>query len=99
MDGTVQDKQITHGMFNNTTYTLVLKIEKDQEKQKKKRIKAEIFDMIKAGDKIVKDSFSFTYRINDREYNPLTPTRFISHTALIYLTISGGLLFLEFARN
>ena len=97
MSGTIVEKKIESGFFDNIAYHLILKTEKETEKTK--RVKPELYDTLKVGDHIEKHFFSFTYKINDQETNPVTPPLFLLQTVLIYLFISGGLFFLEYARK
>lgn len=97
MDGTVVERKIEAGLFDNLSHYLVLKGE--GEKEKKRRVKPELYDRIKDGDRVQKDYFSFSYRINDEEHNPVGPPRFLLQVALIYCFISGGLYLLEFFRK
>ncbi len=97
MDGTVVEKKIEAGLFDNLSHYLVLKGE--GEKEKKRRVKPELHDRVKDGDRVQKEYFSFSYRINEEEYDPVSPPRFLLQVAMIYFFVSGSLYLLEFLRK
>lgn len=97
MSGTIVEKKIEAGLFNNISYHLILKGE--QEKERTKRVKPELYDRLKVGDRIEKHFFSFIYKVNEEETDPVTAPLLLLQTALIYLFISGGLFFLEYTRK
>ena len=97
IEGTVIDKKIEAGLFQNFSYKLIYKNTSSEEK--KKTIKAELFDMLKKDDQIVKKAFSFNYKVNEKEIDPVSPARFLMQVTMIYASISGGLLFLEYGRK
>jgi curved DNA-binding protein CbpA len=97
MDGTVLEKNMKSDLLQNISYKVVIKT--NEGKEKKKRIKSELFDMLKKGDQIEKEAFSFTYRINGINVQSVTSSRFLLQAVMIYGAISCGLLFLEYGRK
>ena len=97
MSGTVVEKQIDTGLFNNIAYHLILK--SDNEKERTKRVKPEFYDTIKVGDRIEKHFFSFIYKVNDQEIDAVTGPLFLQQVVLIYLFICAGLFFLDYTRK
>jgi curved DNA-binding protein CbpA len=97
MDGTVQEKKIDSGLFQNISYKVIIKTAEG--KEKKKRIKAELFDMLKKEDRIEKKAFSFIYKVNGNEVNAVTLSRFLLQAVMIYGAISCGLFILEYGRK
>ena len=78
VDGTVLEKKIDSGLFQNISYKVIVKTVDG--KEKKKRIKAGLFDMLKKDDHLEKKAFSFTYRVNDKEVQSVTSSRFLLGT-------------------
>lgn len=97
MSGTIVEKKIDSGLFDNLSYNLILKT--DKEKERTKRVKPYFYDTVKVGDRIEKHMFSFVYKVNDEETEALTAPLFLRQVLLIYLFISGGLFFLEYTRK
>jgi curved DNA-binding protein CbpA len=97
VDGTVLEKKIEADLFQNTSYTIIIKT--TEGKEKKKRMKAELFDMLKKNDQIEKQFFSFIYRVNGEEVQPVTLARFLLQVIMIYGAISCGLFILEYGRK
>ncbi|MBT3367569.1 MAG: J domain-containing protein [Nitrospina sp.] len=97
MDGTVLEKKIDTGLFQNISYKVIVKT--SEGKEKKKRIKAELFDMLEKDDHIEKQAFSFTFKVNGKEVQPVTSSRFLLQIFMIYGVISCGLFVLEYGRT
>jgi hypothetical protein len=97
IEGVVIDKKVEAGLFQNVSYKLIYKNNEGEEK--KKRIKADLFDMLKKDDQIMKKIFSFSYKINNKETSPFTIALFLMQVTVIYAAISGGLYFLEYGRK
>ncbi|MBT5550690.1 MAG: DnaJ domain-containing protein [Nitrospina sp.] len=97
VDGTVLEKKIDSGLFQNISYKVIVKTVDG--KEKKKRIKAGLFDMLKKDDHLEKKAFSFIYRVNDKEVQSVTSSRFLLQAFMIYGAISCGLFVLEYGRT
>ncbi len=97
MNGTVLDKQTEKGLFQNISNIVTYKTAK--EKEKKKRMRKELFDMLSKDDVVEKKIFSFTYRVNGKEIETVTLPRFLLQAILIYGALSLGLIFLEYGRK
>lgn len=97
IDGTVLDKKIEAGLFQNTSYKVIIKTAEG--KEKKKRMKAGLFDMLEKDDRLKKQAFSFVYKVNDVEVQSVTLFRFLLQTIMIYGAISCGLYILEYGRK
>jgi|GEM_PF-1580807 len=97
MEGTVVEKDIRAGWFNNISHYLTLKTAAGGET--KKRVKADLYERIQANDRIKKRFFSFTYAINGEAVTPVDAPRFLIRVGMIYAVLSGGLFFLEYGRK
>tara|TARA_B100000378_G_C17770143_1_gene316340 strand:+ start:322 stop:510 length:189 start_codon:yes stop_codon:yes gene_type:complete len=62
-------------------------------------MKAELFDMLNKDNQIEKKSFSFTYWVNGKEVQHVTPSRLLLQAVMIYGAISCGLFELEHGRK
>jgi hypothetical protein len=97
VNGTVMEKKMDSDLFQNISYKVIVK--STEGKEKKKRMKAGLFDMLNKGDHIEKQAFSFSYRVNGKEVQSVTTSRFLFQAVLIYGAISCGLLILEYGRT
>lgn len=97
MTGVVTEKQIEDRLFQTQSFYLMVKTEDDE--VKKKRVKPDLYAEVNPGDRIEKDFFSLTYRLNDREFSYWNPPRFLLQVGMIYLVLSGGLYLLEWGRR
>lgn len=97
IDGEIIEKKMKTGLFDNLSYQLIVK-NKDG-KEKRKSVKRDFYERVKVGDRIKKTFFSFTFVVNNEKIKPVSAPRFVLQTLLIYLFISGGLIFLERSRN
>lgn len=97
MDGVVTHKNIEERLFNNISYTLVLK--NDENKTTVKRVKIELYDRVEIEDRVEKAIFSLTYRINDEEIPGPSIERIFFQIAMIYAFITGGLFLLNLGRR
>jgi hypothetical protein len=96
-EGTVLDKKMEAGLFNDVEYILVLKIDKNQDK--KKRVNKKIYDQIEVKDLVFKEKFSLSYFINEQEKNIAGFFRVLQQAGMFYVLISGFLFFLEYSRT
>ncbi len=97
MDGVVIQKKVEERLFNNISYTLVLK--NDENKTTIKRVKIELYDRVNIEDRMEKSMFSLTYRINDEEIPGPSIERIFLQVAMIYVFITGGLFLLDLGRR
>ncbi|MGP0629250.1 DnaJ domain-containing protein [Nitrospina sp. 32_T5] len=97
MTGEITDKNIEEKLFQTQSYYLSVK--NDEGVEKKKRVKPDLYQEVQTGDRIEKDFFSFTYRLNDREISYWSLPRFLLQVGMIHLVLSGGLWWLERRRR
>ncbi|MCF8720203.1 J domain-containing protein [Nitrospina gracilis] len=97
MAGEVTDKNIEKKLFQTQSYYLSVK--NGEGTEKKKRVKPDLYNEVKVGNRIEKDFFSFTYRLNDREISYWDLPRFLLQVGMIHLVLSGGLWWLERGRR
>jgi hypothetical protein len=97
LEGTVLDKKIEAGLFNDVEYILVLKIDKNQDK--KKRVNKKIYDQVEVKDLVFKEKFSLSYFINEQEKSIAGFFRVLLQVGVFYVLISGFLFFLEYSRT
>ncbi|MBT5550614.1 MAG: J domain-containing protein [Nitrospina sp.] len=97
LDGTVLEKKIDESLFQNISYRVIVKT--PDGKEKKKRIKAGLFDMLEINDHLEKQAFSFIFKVNGKEVQPVTSSRFLLQVFMIYGAISCGLFVLEYGRT
>ena len=90
-------KTMDSNLFQNISYQVIIKTAKG--KEKKKRIKLQLFDMLKKEDQIEKKFFTFSYRVNGEAVQSVTLARFFLQTAMIYAAISLTLFLLEYGRK
>jgi len=97
MAGEITDKQIEDRLFQTQSFYLMVK--NDAGEVKKKRVKPDLYAKAQTGDRIEKDYFSLTYRLNDREFSYWNPPRFLLQVGMIYVVVCGGLCLLERGRR
>ena len=97
MAGVVTEKTIDERLFQ--TQSFYLKVKNDEGEIKKKRVKPDLYAEVKTGDRIEKDYFSLTYRLNDRDFSYWNLPRFLLQVGMIYLVLSAGLYLLERGRR
>ena len=97
VNGMVMGKTMDSNLFQNISYQVIIKTAKG--KEKKKRIKLQLFDMLKKEDQIEKKFFTFSYRVNGEAVQSVTLARFFLQTAMIYAAISLTLFLLEYGRK
>ncbi|MFQ5482811.1 MAG: J domain-containing protein [Nitrospinaceae bacterium] len=96
-EGSVMEKKIEDRWFSSVAYRLV--IDRGTEKPKIRSVKFQLYEQVKVEDKIKKPLFSMSYFINGQRIPGPSWVQFLQQTALIYLVITGGLFFLNFARK
>lgn len=96
-EGTVLEKKMEAGLFNDVDYILVLKIDKNQEKRK--RVNKKIYDQVEVKDLVFKEKFSLSFFINEQEKSVADLFRVLLQAGLFYALISGFLFFLEYSRT
>ncbi|CAI2717894.1 J domain-containing protein [Nitrospina watsonii] len=97
MAGEVTDKNIEKKLFQTQSYYLSVK--NDAGTVKQKRVKPDLYAHVQTGDRIEKDLFSFTYRVNNEIVSFWSLPRFLLQVGLIHLVLSGGLYWLERGRR
>ncbi len=96
-EGTVLEKKMKTGLFDDVEYILVLKVDRNLEK--KKRVHKTIYDQVEVKDWVSKKRFSLSYRINEQEKNITNYFNVFMQAGLFYALISGFLFFLEYSRT
>ncbi len=96
-EGTVLEKKMEAGLFNDIEYALVLKVDKNQEK--KKKVNKKIYDQVEVKDWVFKERFSLSYFVNEQEKSIASIVRVLLQGGLFYALISGFLFFLEYSRT